>query len=435
MKMKKFIEELYLTNRAFITDDYDKCLEYIEKNVLPLKYHEYPSGNEVWDSWVIPKKWTVNKAYVEKDDEVIVDFDDHPLHLISYSKSFEGEVKLDELKEHLHFHPKLSKAIPFHFRLNYRPWDSNWGFCLSKELYDDLEEGEYHVNIDTEFEDGQLKIAEHHLEGEKEETVLLIAHLDHTGMANDDLSGVAVGLEVMNRLREMENRKYSYRLLIVPEMIGSAAYLEEYEDLPEKTKYGIFLEMLGNENRLALQKSFEGNTKLDRIAEYVLKQDRNEFEIDDFRKIICNDEIIFESPGYEIPTISISRYPYPEYHTHLDNPSIISEEKLEESVEYILDIIEILEKDFTPVREFKGMPSLANPKYDLYIDPGQPALAGDEVVSENLKIFRDYIFRYLEGDRSVFDIADESDLPFEFVHEYLTEFKNKNLVKEKINQK
>jgi len=428
MKMKEFIEEHYLTNRAFITDDYDECLRYIDENVLPLKYHKYTSGKEVWNSWVVPKKWIVNRAFIEKDDEVIVDFNDHPLHLISYSDPFEGRISLKELKEHLHFHPKLPDAIPFHFRLNYRPWDSEWGFCVSKKFYDELDDGMYYVKIDTTFEDGKLKVAEHHLEGEKEDTILLIAHLDHTGMADDDLSGVAVGLEVMNKLMEKEKTRYSYKLLIVPEMLGSAAYLEEHESLPDKTKYGIFLEMLGNKNRLALQKSFEENTILDKIAEYLLKRDNGDHKIDKFRNIICNDEILFESPGYEIPTISISRYPYPEYHTHLDNPSIISEEKLQEAVEYVLNILDILEKDFTPLRKFKGIPSLANPKYDLYIDPGQPALEGTVIVSENLKLFRDYIFRYLEGDRSVFEISEIFDLPFDFVHEYLTKFKEKNLI-------
>lgn len=430
MKMKEVIEKLYKTNRAFITDDYDRCLEYIDENILPLEYHSYPSEKEIWGSWEIPKKWTVNSAYLEYDGEVIIDFDDNPLHLISYSAPFEGYVDLETLREHLYFHPDIPPAIPFHFRLNYRPWDSDWGFCVSKNFYDSLEEGEYHVNIDTEFEEGYLKVVEHHLEGQEEDTILLIAHLDHTGMANDDLSGVVVGLEVMKRLSRREDRKYSYKLLIVPEMIGSAAYLEEHESLPEKARYGIFLEMLGNKNRLAMQRSFEEETKLDRIAKYVLKRDKNIFKIDGFRKIICNDEIIFESPGYEIPTISVSRYPYPEYHTHLDDPSIISEDKLQESVEYILEVIDILEKDFIPLREFKGLPSLANPKYDLYIDPGQPALEGAKSISENLKVFRDAVFRYLEGEYSVFEIAEKFELPFEFVHVYLTKFKEKGLIKE-----
>ncbi len=428
MNMKELIEELYLTNRAFITDDYDRCLRYIDENVLTLEYHKYPSGKEIWDSWVVPKKWIVNEAYIEVDGEVILDFDDNPLHLISYSDPFEGKIGLEELREHLHFHPNIPEAIPFHFRLNYRPWDSEWGFCVSKEFYDGLDGDEYHVRIDTEFQDGKLKVAETNLEGEKEETILLVSHLDHTGMANDDLSGVAVGLEVMNRLMRMEKRKYSYKLLIVPEMLGSAAYLEENESFPERVKYGIFLEMLGNENRLALQKSFEDDTRLDRVAEYILKKDKDDYKIDEFRKIICNDEIIFESPGYEIPMISVSRFPYPEYHTDLDNPEIISEERLQESVEYMLDVIEILEKDFKPLRNFKGIPSLANPKYDLYIDPGQPALEGTKMISENLKVFRDAVFRYLEGHHSVFDIAERFDLPFDFVHDYLIKFEDKGLI-------
>ncbi len=428
LKMKEIIEELYLTNRAFITDDYDKCLRYIDENILPLEYHEYPSGKEIWNSWIVPKKWIVKEAYVETDGKRIVDFADHPLHLINYSDPFEGHVSVEELKNHLYHHPEIPEAIPFHFRLNYRPWDSEWGFCVSKELYDELNKDEYYVKIDTEFEDGQLKVGEHHLEGEKEDTILLVAHLDHTGMVEDDLSGVVVGLEVMNRLRERKNTKYSYKLLIVPEILGSAAYLEENESLPENVKYGIFLEMLGLENRLALQKSFEEDTRMDRIAEYVLERGRDEYKIDGFRKVICNDELIFESPGYEIPMISISRYPYPEYHTHLDNPEITSEDRLQESVEYILSILDIFEKDFTPIRKFKGIPSLANPKYDLYIDPGQPAVAGTTIISENLKVFRDTLFRYLEGEHSVFDIAEEFDLPFDYVLEYFKKFKDKKLI-------
>mgnify|MGYP006273791009 CR=1 FL=1 len=431
MNMKGLIEELYLTNRSFITEDYNYCLNYIDEYILSLQVHEFPSGKEVWDSWQIPKKWIVNQAYIKEGDKEILNYDNHPLHLIGYSDSYEGYISKEELKEHLHFHPELPEAIPWHFRLNYRPWDSEWGFCVSKEFYNSLNEEEYYVKIDTEFEDDYLKVAEHHLEGEKDETIVFIAHLDHTGMANDDLSGVAAGLEIMNRLKDKEERKYSYKLLIVQEMLGSAAYLEKHNYLADELKYGIFLEMLGNDNRIALQKSFKGNTKLDKIAKYLLEINKEEFKVGEFREIVCNDEIVFESPGYEIPTISISRYPYLEYHTNLDNPSIISQENLEEAVQYVLEVINILENDFVPIRKFEGLPSLANPKYDLYIDPGQKALSGSLQNSEDLNRFRDYIFRYLEGDYSVFEIAQEFNLSFEFVHDYLIKFNKKDLIEVK----
>lgn len=426
--MKGLIEELYLTNRGFVTDDYRKCLDYINENELTLEYHGFQSGREIWDSWVVPQKWTVDHAYIETDGRKLLSFSNHPLHLISYSDSYEGWTSREELVEHIHTHPDNPKAIPWHFRLNYRPWDSEWGFCASQEFVDSLDREEYYVSIDTTFEEGEMVVAEHHLPGECDETVVLMAHLDHTGMANDDLSGVAVGIEIMKRLEELSERRYSYKLLIVQEMIGSAAYLEEFVEQSSDFMCGIFLEMLGNDNRLLLQSTFDGNTKLDAVAERVLKTNVQDFDVQGFRSQIGNDELILESPGYEIPTISILRGPYPEYHTHLDDPTIIHEERLEEAVSYVLDVIDILENDFIPVRNFRGIPSLANPKYDLYLDPRE--LPDVEIgKGGGLDRFRNRIFRYLDGERSAFEIAHEFGLQFEFVHSYLRAFENKDLIR------
>jgi aminopeptidase-like protein len=428
--MKELIEELYLTNRGFVTDDYRKCLDYIDENELPLVYHQFQSGREIWDSWMIPEKWTVNHGYVETEQERLLSFADHPLHLISYSDSYEGWVPREELLDHIHTHSENPRAIPWHFRLNYRPWDSEWGFCASQKFVNSLDRKEYYVSINTTFEEDEMIVAEHHLPGNSDETIVLMAHLDHTGMANDDLSGVAVGIEVMRRLDELPDRRYSYKFLIVQEMIGSAAYLEEFPDGASDFIYGIFLEMLGNDNRLLLQRTFHGNSKLDAVAERVLETSISDSEVDGFRSQVGNDELILESPGYEIPTISLLRGPYPEYHTHFDDPSIISEQRLEEAVSYVLEVIDIFETDFVPIRDFRGIPSLANPKYDLYLDPNE--LPDVEVgTGGQLDLFRDQVFRHLDTDQSVFDIAHEFELRFDFVHSYLTDFENKDLINSK----
>ena len=70
--MKDIIEELYLTNRSFVTDDYDYCLNYIDENILPLNVHKFASGKEIWDSWVIPPKWSVNHAFIKKNGKEII---------------------------------------------------------------------------------------------------------------------------------------------------------------------------------------------------------------------------------------------------------------------------------------------------------------------------------------------------------------------------
>ena len=192
-----------------------------------------------------------------------------------------------------------------------------------------------------------------------------MAHLCHPAMVNDDLTGVAVLVDIAKELSERSNH-YTYKFLLVPETIGSVAYLSQNEDVIPKLKCGIFLEMLGNNNIHALQLTRQGNTRLDRIARYVLKQKLTNFREGPFRKIIGNDEMVFNGPGVNVSMISISRFPYPEYHTSDDNPGIISEENLIESKNLILEILNIIDNDYIPKREFKGPVFLSG--YGLWVD-------------------------------------------------------------------
>ncbi len=65
----------------------------------------------------------------------------------------------------------------------------------------------------------------------------------------------------------------------------------------------------------------------------------------EFESIIINDEYLWEA--YGIPTSSLSRFPYPEYHSSRDDISIMSEEHLEEAVAIVLGAIEELEATAT----------------------------------------------------------------------------------------
>jgi hypothetical protein len=91
------------------------------------------------------------------------------------------------------------------------------------------------VVIRTRFEPGTLKVGEVVVPGGQPESFVLVAHLCHPAMVNDDLTGVVVGLEAMRRLLDgFPDRQpdYTYRLLILPETIGSVAYLSHNEPDP-----------------------------------------------------------------------------------------------------------------------------------------------------------------------------------------------------------
>jgi aminopeptidase-like protein len=346
--MIKLIEDLWFKTRNLVSDDYDASLKYIS-NIIPLKIHEIKSGTKCW-TWTVPEKWIIQEAWIEDlDGNRILDLKDHPLHVVSYSLPINKIVTKQELLKHIYTRPDRPKAIPFDFKY----YERDWGFCMQHEKLEKIVKEKYKVFIDSKFIEGTLKIGEYTIKGKLDQTIVLVAHLCHPAMVNDDLAGVAVLIEVAKELSKKHNQ-YSYKILFLPETIGSIAYLSQNEDIISKLKYGIFFEMLGNDNIHALQYTRGGDTRIDRIAKYVMKRKLDKFREGDFRKVIANDEMVFNGPGIDIPMISISRYPYPEYHTSDDNPSIISEERLDESKGLILDIIEILDNDYIPLRQFKG---------------------------------------------------------------------------------
>ena len=178
--------------------------------------------------------------------------------------------------------------------------------------------------------------------------------------------------------------------------------------------------MLGNANIHALQLTRQGNTRLDRIARYVMKRKLTNFREGPFRKVVGNDEMVFNGPGVNVPMISISRFPYPEYHTSDDNPGIISEENLIESKNLILEILNVLENDYIPKRKFKGPVFLSG--YGLWVD-----WRVNKKLNENIE----QIMLRLEGDKSIFDIAEELDMEFNDVLNYVNKFLDKGLIEKK----
>jgi aminopeptidase-like protein len=155
-----------------------------------------------------------------------------------------------------------------------------------------------------------------------------------------------------------------------------------------------------------------------------------DFYADAFRKIIGNDETVWEAPGYEIPTVSLSRWPYPEYHTNRDNESIISEDMLEESVQTLIGITEVLETNCKMVRKFRGLVALSNPRYDLYLKPGTDPSTRDRRTEqmERWNYLMDCLPRYFDGKMTILDVAVKHGLPYEELYRYVCRFKERMLI-------
>ena len=409
--MLELLKRLWPLKRSLVSDGYDEAIRIIDRE-YNIEVSAYPSGTECW-TWFIPEKWTCYAAYLETlEGKRLIDYKDHPLHCMDYSLSVDKVVDRAELFNHLYSHERNPDAIPYRFKY----YEKDWGLCCTKKVKDNLNEDKYRVVITTEFSKGELKVGQLWLPGKTDNIFVIMAHLCHPFMANDDLSGVVVGLELMKRLKSLEDRNYTYLLLLVPETIGTVAWLSHNEHIIPKIKGGLFLEMLGLDSPHALQRSYHGNTQIDLCMEHVLMETDKKAYCRNFSEIIRNDELEFNSPSFRIPMLSLSRclppesewYPYPEYHTHFDSPDIIKEQSLNESLELAFNMIDVFDKNIYARAKFKGQ--IFCSRYGLY----------PKELSQYI-IFMKVMFD-LDGNHSIIDMCRKHNLRFNDVYKIINSF-------------
>jgi aminopeptidase-like protein len=416
------VRELYPLHRTLVSEGTDEALERVRAHLGPGIHYDverFPPSAEAW-TWRVPKRWVVHEAYIEiEGGERVVDFAENPLHLVSYSDAVDATLTWEELVPHLHVSSARPHAIPWKFRY----YEPGWGFCLSAEQRGVLpRDASYRVVIDVEHRDGPqdgLAVGVATVGRTGGEELLICAHICHPMQANDDLAGVATAVEVMRRLAAdpLPEQAPGVRLLLCPETIGSVCYLSHHEDLIERLSGAVFCEMTGNDMGLALQRTRQDNHLLDRIARAALAARCESVREGGFREVVGNDEMVINGPGVDVPCVSITRWPYPEYHTSDDSPEILSEERMSEAADVIEEIVRVYATNYTPRRTFRGPVFLSG--YGLWVDWS---------INPALNHALEMIMLRLEGDRTVFEIAEEVGLSYHEVLDYIERFRGHGLV-------
>lgn len=327
------------------------------------------------------------------------------------------------------FNPNMPDTYTYNPLNMMRPWQKKWGVCIPYNEYKKWGEGDYEVDLVTEFEPHEMLVAECLHEGDSEETIILNAHTCHPGQINDGISGCSLILKLFNWL-EGKKTHYTYRGVLAPEHIGTVFYLADHSPREIKNmKLGIFLESVGSDTPLALQQTFHGNSIIDKVAEYVLRDIDPDLRLGAFRTVVGNDETVWEAAGIEVPMVSITRYPFPEYHSSEDNLMNQSTAKLGETLQALLRMVGILEGDRTIERKFTGLIALSNPKFDLYRTRVNAAI-DHKLTQSDIRwgILQDYLPRYFDNTYSIFGIARAAQVEFEDLAEYLENFQKKKLV-------
>lgn len=428
MHLKPILEHLYPLHRTLASDGTDEALRIIGEHMpaaASYTLETYAPGTPIW-TWKVPERYVVHEAYLETEDgRRVTDFSKNPLSIVSYSLPTDLLLTWDELKPHLFTNEKFPHATPWVFKYYQR----DWGFCLPKAVFDQLDRSvRYHAVIRAEFvQEPGFRVGVGVLptsplaslpEGEGGRGEMIIAaHVCHPMQANDDAAGVVTALGLAQRLaaRPLPPGSMGVRFLFCPETIGTIAYLAHHEDLIPRLKGGIFLEMTGNRAPLAWHRSRQGDHLLDRIAHHVLRF--TDHVTRDFASHPANDERVINGPGVNVPCISLNRWPYEEYHTDADNPEIIHEDMLQEAADVAEEIVRVFASNYVPRRTFKGPVFLSG--HGLWID-----------WRENWALNRaiEQIMMRFEGDRTIFDIAEEVGLDYWTVREYVEKFREKGLV-------
>ena len=91
-------------------------------------------------------------------------------------------------------------------------------------------------------------------------------------MANNEISGPVVTIYLAKWIQSIKNRKYTYRIVFVPETIGSITYLsKKYKHLKKNVIAGFNVVCVGDNRCYSYLPSRNGNTLSDKVLKYVLK--------------------------------------------------------------------------------------------------------------------------------------------------------------------
>ena len=375
---------------------------------LALAVHEIPTGTPVFD-WTVPREWRLRAAHITAPDgRRIADAAGHNLQLLGYSAPFRGKVDLAELKRHLFTLPGQPDLIPY--RTSY--YKEQWGFCLPHRLVESLPEGDYEVVVDTELFAGSLTLGELALAGESAEEVLFSTHCCHPSLANDNLSGMVVAMELAARLAARQRRRLSYRFLFLPGTIGAIAWLATNREKLGRIRHALVLAGLGAPGPFHYKKSRSGDAPIDREVARALERRGEDLEVEPFVPF-GYDERQFNAPGIGLEAGCFSRIPYgryPEYHTSADNLDLIRPETLAGSVAALESVVDGLES-----REcFENLAPECEPQLGRR---GLYRLIGGDDAGRERELAILWMLNLSDGSHSLDDIGERSGIAHERLRE------------------
>ncbi len=419
-----FAKKIISHPRSLSGNGVRKTLKDIKKILPQIKIKKFKSGDKVFD-WKIPLEWNVHDAYIIKPDgKKICKYSDNKLHLVGYSVPINKVLNKKQLLAKLHSLPKLKNAIPY--VTSY--YKKDWGFCIKHSEKLKLKKGNYKVFIDSKHKKGELNYGEIFIKGKSKKEILFSTYVCHPEMANNEVSGISV-VTYLAKWILSKKRNFSYRIIFIPETIGSIAYINKnLKNLKKNLIAGFVVTCVGDKKKFSYIPSRTGNTLSDFVAKKILKKNKEKYITYSWLDR-GSDERQFCAPNIDLPICSITKSKYgnyKQYHTSLDKlGSVVVAKGLNESFKIYKKCIEFLEKSFEdkifiPINNCFCEPHLS--KRNLY-----PSISNLKTAKKVKSMMN--VLSYVDGKNSIIEIANLCHLSKLEVKKYLIIFKKFNLIK------
>ena len=416
--MIKWAKDLFPICRSLTGEGNRKTFKYFMKINPEFKWIKFNSGKKVFD-WNIPNEWNIKDAYIQhQSGKKFAEFKKLNLHLMGYSTPINKIISRKDLLKKIYTQKDQPSVVPY--VTSY--YNKNWGFCLSEKQKKLLPNGKYRVFIDSSLKKGKLEIIHSVLKGKKKKEIFFSSYICHPSMANNELSGPVLLNAIMKYVKSTYSKtNYSYRFVLLPETIGSIAYLSKFKNILKRNVVcGFNLTCVGDERAYSLVHSPNKDTLADEALESALTGLKNVKNYDFVDR--GSDERQYCAPGIDLPLCAFSRSKvYPEYHTNKDDFKVVTQKGLQGSFEVMKNIIDAFELGSHPKSTFLCEPNLG--KRDLYPKYSQKKIYDDSVfIRKNLLAFSD-------GKRSIFKISNLLSLPLKKVCSEYKLLKSKKLLK------
>ena len=412
--MMDLLRDLYPICRSIAGPGLRRTIHRIAAD-LPLRVHEYPTGRQVFD-WLVPQEWSLTRATMQDAQGVVVaDTDVCNLHVLNYATPFRGRLPIEVARANLHSMPDKPEWVPY--RTSY--YKPQWGICLADRVAQLLTD-EIDVAIDTAIRDGSLTVGELVIPGRSDREVLFSTHCCHPSLANDNLSGIAVAVELARWLASRDNA-LTYRFVFLPGTIGSISWLAHNVEATKRIIAGLVLSCVGDAGAFTYKRSRQEMSITDQAVDQVLTGSGQPFAIRDFVPY-GYDERQYCSPGFNLPVGCFMRTPngeYPQYHTSADDLSFVSADAMRQSVEVLKRVVERIES----LAPSHNPDAVAAPKGDgiryMNLNPhcepqlgrrGLYAMMGGKATVPDLQMALLWVLNYSDGLHGIDWIAQRSKI-------------------------